>query len=202
MRRLAVKSGATIRTGVEATVELVDILEPDVVVLATGAEPATLPIAGLENALTSKEILTGDVDTGSRVLLIGGGMVGIEVAEFLAVRGKEVTVIEILGEVARDMLPVTRKLTLNRLEKLHVEILTETEVERVNSGTVLVSGPDGEREIGPFDSIVAAAGTRSNSEMAEPLMACGLEVHVVGDAADLKQIIGAVQSAWEVACKI
>jgi pyruvate/2-oxoglutarate dehydrogenase complex dihydrolipoamide dehydrogenase (E3) component len=202
IRRLASRSGATIKTGVEATVELVEILEPDVVVLATGAEPATLQVAGLDGALTGNEVLTENTDTGSRVLVVGGGMVGIEVAEFLATNGKAVTVIEILGDVARDMLPITRKLTLNRLQHLKVEILTETELQRVESGKAVVNGPDGRRELGPFDSVVVAVGTRSSHELAIPLLARGLEVHVVGDAADLKQILGAVQSAWEVACSI
>lgn len=200
--QLASRSGAEVRTGVRATAELVETLEPDVVVLATGASPTTIPVAGLEGALTGEEVLTPTTDTGDNVLVVGGGMVGIEVAEFLAVQGKSVTVVEMLNEIARDMEPITRKLTLNRLQGLPIKILTETVVETVNADRAVVRGPDGERELGPFDSLVVAVGTRSNAELAEPLLDRGLEVHVVGDAAELKQIIGAVHSAWEVACSI
>jgi NADPH-dependent 2,4-dienoyl-CoA reductase/sulfur reductase-like enzyme len=200
--RSAYLSGANIRTGINATTEMVEILEPDVVLLATGAEPVTLPIEGLDGALTAKDVLNQTCDTGNRVLIVGGGLVGIEVAEFLAIRGKTVTVIEMLGDIARDMEPITRKLTLNRLQELPIEIFKETELQSVHAGRALALGPEGERDLGQFDSVVLAVGTRSNHELAVPLMAAGLEVHVVGDAADLKQIIGAVRSAREVACNI
>ncbi len=200
--RLASQSGATIQTGVEATPELVEILEPDVVVLATGANPVSLPIEGLEGALSAEEVLTQNTDAGASALVVGGGLVGIEVAEFLAARGTRVTVVEMLGEIARDMEMITRKLTLKRLQELPIEILTDTVVERVDAGEVVVRGPDGERNLGAFDSIVMAVGTESDSKLAEPLQASELEVHVVGDAAELEQVIGAVKSAWEVACRI
>ena len=177
-------------------------LEPDVVVLATGASPATIPVPGLDEALTGNDVLNQSVDTGRSVLIVGGGMVGIEVAEFLAEQGKIVTVVEMLSEIARDMEPITRKLTLKRLQQFPVEMLTDTVLETVDGGQAKVRGPDGERDLGPFDSVVVAVGTRSNNELAEPLLARGMEVHVVGDAAELDQIIGAVRSAWEVACSI
>lgn len=200
--RLVNASGADIKTGVEATTELVESLEPDVVVLATGAEPAGLSVPGLDRTLTASQVLTEEEDTGTDVLVVGGGTVGIEVAEFLASKGKTVTVIEMLEEVARDMLPITRKLTLRRLGNLPVSILTNTLLESVKDGMAVVRSPEGERELGPFHSIVVAVGTRSNNELAEPLIAKGLSVKTVGDAAELKQILGAVQSAREVACSI
>jgi 2,4-dienoyl-CoA reductase-like NADH-dependent reductase (Old Yellow Enzyme family)/thioredoxin reductase len=200
--RLAYLSGADIRTGVEATTELVVDLEPDVVVLATGAAPMTISVDGLDGALTAEDVLTEAADTGDTVLIVGGGMVGIEVAEFLAVRGKHVTVIEMLGDIARDMEAITRKLTLKRLEQLPLEVLTETVLESVDAGHAIVKGPEGERDLGAFDSVVVAVGTRSNHDLAAPLMGNGLEVHVVGDAAELGQIAGAVRSAWVVACEV
>ena len=200
--RLTSLSGADIRKGVAATAELVEILEPDVVILATGASPATISVAGLDETLTGNDVLTQAAHTGRKVLIVGGGMVGIEVAEFLAAQGKVVTVIEMLNEVARDMEPITRKLTLNRLQQLPVEIFTDTVVQRFDAGRVVVRGPEGERGLGPFDSVVVAVGSQSNNDLAEPLIARGLEVHVVGDARSPEQIIGAVRSAWEVACSV
>lgn len=200
--RLTSRSGADILTGVVATAKQVADLQPDVVVLATGARPAAAAIPGLDAALTGNDVLTGRADTGQRVLIVGGGMVGIEVAEFLASRGKAVTVVELLDEIGRNMEPITRKLTLRRLGQLPVEILTETVLERVREGTATVRGPDGIRQLGPFDSVVVAVGTQSNDELAAPLMARGFEVRVVGDAAEPGHIIGAVSSAWRVACGI
>ncbi len=140
------------------------------------------------------------METGARVLVIGGGLVGIEVAEFLAQRGAEVVVVEMLAEIARDMEPITRKLSLKRLAELPVEVLSETRVSGLApDGKATVEGPEGERALGPFDTVVAAVGTRSRDELSSQLTASEIEVHVVGDAAELAQVQGAVRSAWGVA---
>jgi 2,4-dienoyl-CoA reductase-like NADH-dependent reductase (Old Yellow Enzyme family)/thioredoxin reductase len=197
---LTEQSGADIRRGVEATAEGVAALKPDAVVLATGAEPIIPAIPGLEAALTGEAVLTGAVAAGRRVLVIGGGLVGMEVAEHLGERGCEVVVVEMLEAIARDMEPITRKLTLKRLDSLPVTILTRTTVSRVSpEGRATVEGPDGERELGPFDAVVAAVGTRPRDQLSASLEQLGLEVHLVGDAAELAQVQGAVRSAWEVA---
>ncbi len=197
--RIAQQSGATIRTGQEATVESILADKPDAVIVATGAVPAIPRIPGLDNPLTGEDILTEKVQAGHKVLVIGGGLVGIETAEFLAEQDHEVTVVEMLAEIARDMEPIMRKITMLRLPKLPITILTETVVEKVEDGMVTVSDPSGKRTIGPFDSVVVAVGTRPKDALSEELKNKGLEVHVVGDASDLGQIFGAVQSAWKVA---
>ncbi len=198
--RLAEQSGAEIRRGVDATVESVAALNPDVVVLATGAEPIIPEIPGLKGALTGEDVLSGRVKAGPRVLVIGGGLVGIETAEYLAERGGNVVVVEMLAEIARDMEMITKKLTLKRLPGLPVEIHTETRVTGLTpDGVATVEGPEGARKLGPFDTVVASVGTRSRDELSAQLAEMNIEVHVVGDAAELAQVQGAVRSAWEVA---
>jgi 2,4-dienoyl-CoA reductase-like NADH-dependent reductase (Old Yellow Enzyme family)/thioredoxin reductase len=202
--RLAEQSGAEIRRGVEATSDDLASLRPDLVVLATGAEPVIPKIPGLQGALTGEQVLSGGAETGARVLVIGGGLVGIEVAEHLAARGAtEVTVVEMLAEIARDMEPITRKLTLGRLAALPVTILTETQVLQLSAEVrATIRGPGGERELGPFDAVVVAVGTRSHDPLSASLAALGVEIHRVGDAAELRQVQGAVGSAWELARRL
>jgi 2,4-dienoyl-CoA reductase-like NADH-dependent reductase (Old Yellow Enzyme family)/thioredoxin reductase len=195
----ATHAGAEIRTGTDATMVLLSELAPDVVILATGASPVTLDIPGLQDAATGDQVLAGQADVGQRVLVVGGGLVGIEVAEFLAERGKGVTVVELLDEVARDMELVTRKLTMKRLAKLDVQIRTGTTVTRLADGWATLRTAAGAEQIGPFDSVVVAVGTRPNQELIAPLSASGIESHVVGDALEPRQIMGAVKSAWHVA---
>ncbi len=196
----AVASGVELVTGHEATVETIMAYDPDVVVVATGAKPIVPRIPGLDAPLTGEEVLSGAKDTGDRVLVVGGGLVGIEVAEYLAEAGKHVTVVEMLEDIARDMEMVTRKMTMMRLPKLDVTILTGTKVVRLDRGEAHVETSDGtQRVIGPFDSVVVAVGTRSYDPLSEDLAAKGVETHVVGDARSLGQVLGAVQTAWEVA---
>ncbi len=198
--RLAEQSGAELRRGVEATAEGIAALDPDVVLLATGATPIVPEIPGLGAPLTGEDILSGTAEAGATVLVIGGGLVGIEVAEYLAKRGTEVVVVEMLAEIARDMEPITRKLSLKRLAALPVTVLAETRVSRLGpDGTATVASAGGPRDLGPFDTVVAAVGTRRRDELSAQLTERHLEVHVVGDAAELAQVQGAVRSAWEVA---
>jgi pyruvate/2-oxoglutarate dehydrogenase complex dihydrolipoamide dehydrogenase (E3) component len=198
--RLAEQSGAEIHRGVEAKAEDIAALEPDVAIVATGADPIIPKIPGLDRALTGEEVLSGSVNADGNALIIGGGLVGIEVAEFLAQRGGKVVVVEMLAEIARDMEPITRKLTLKRLAELPVDVLTRSQVTGVaQDGSVTVEGPEGEQTLGPFDNVVVAVGTRSHDELSSQLIAKDIEVYVVGDAAELAQVQGAVRSAWEVA---
>jgi NADH dehydrogenase FAD-containing subunit len=113
-----------------------------------------------------------------------------------------VVVIEAREEVAPDMEPITRSLTLSRLAGLPVEIRTKTTVTRLTAGVASVRGGAHIEKIGPFDSVVVAVGNRRNTELFGPLSARGIEVHVVGDALEAKHIMGAVQSAWRVARSI
>lgn len=195
----ATRSGAEIRTGVDATAEYVAELAPDAVVLATGATPTGLPVPGLEAALAGNDVLSGTAETGRDVLVVGGGLVGIEVAEFLAHAGKRVVVIELLDQIARDMEPITRKLTMKRLAELPIEIRTGTAITGYQDGLASVEYDGRCDQFGPFASVVVAVGTSRNLDLFGPLSARGIEVHVVGDALEPNQILGAVRSAWQVA---
>ena len=197
--RQATHAGADIRAGTQATMPLLEQLAPDAVVLATGASPVMLDVPGLQDAVTGNEVLAGKADTGERVLVIGGGLVGIEVAEYLATRGKRVTIVELLDDIARDMEMITRKMTMKRLANLPVEIRTGTAITQFADAMATVRTEQGSESIGPFDSVVMAVGIRPNRELHEPLSKSGIEMHVVGDALEAGQIMGAVRSAWRVA---
>jgi pyruvate/2-oxoglutarate dehydrogenase complex dihydrolipoamide dehydrogenase (E3) component len=184
--------------GTEATADSVQALAPDVVV-ATGGRPATLPVPGLEQALSGEAVLRGQAVVGARVLIVGGGLVGVELAELLAGQGKAVTIVELLDELARDMEAISRKLILARLGKLPVTLRPGTRIEALADGMAQLNGPAGAERLGPFDSVVVAVGTRPVRELAAALQERGVATHVVGDALEPKQIMQAVRSAWQVA---
>jgi 2,4-dienoyl-CoA reductase-like NADH-dependent reductase (Old Yellow Enzyme family)/thioredoxin reductase len=189
------RSGADIRCGFEATVETIIDFEPDHVVVATGSRPTKPPIPGLKETLTAGQLLAGDSDVGHRVLILGGGLVGIEMAEHLGRAGHEVVVVELLEEIARDMETVTRKMTLSRLQMLPVTIHTETRLVRMDGDEAIVSSADNgaERSIGHFDSVLVAIGHEASDALSEELAAAGLPVTVIGDAREPRQIFDATQ---------
>jgi pyruvate/2-oxoglutarate dehydrogenase complex dihydrolipoamide dehydrogenase (E3) component len=195
-------SNIDLRLSKEVTVKEIRDERPDVVILATGAKPINLSLPGLENPLTGEEVLTGRRRPGRRVLVIGGGMVGLEAAEFLAEREHQITVVELLEEVARDMLPITRKLTLKQLAASGVEVLTGVEVARLEGQRTFIAKDGREQLLGDFDSVVVAVGTRSVNDLEPLLRKEGVAVRVIGDAKKPRQIFDAVKEGHETAAEV
>jgi len=193
--RAVERSGVEIRLGVEATIEDISELNPQKVVIATGSRAIIPDIPGLEDPLTAEEVLTGSRDVGRRVLILGGGLVGIELAEQLAGTGREIAVVELLDDVARDMEAITRTMTLKRLQSLPVEMHTRTRLLRFVRGEARVRDETtgNERTLGHFDSVLVAVGHTSNDPLSAALREAGIAVEVVGDARAPGQVWDATQ---------
>ncbi|MFZ3130534.1 MAG: FAD-dependent oxidoreductase, partial [Desulfosporosinus sp.] len=140
-RRQVAQLGVKVELGLEANQEAVLAFQPDVVILATGGKTIRPALKGIEqgNVYWAVDLLKNDCSKiGEKVAIIGGGQVGVETAEWLAEKGKEVTVIEMLPEVAKDM-PHTVKVPLMlNLQDYGVRILTNTCVKEIASLSVLV----------------------------------------------------------------
>ncbi len=193
---LVERIGVDVRTGIEATVDAIIDVEPDHTIVATGSSPFIPPVPGLDDPLTAEQVLRGDREVGPRVLILGGGLVGIEMAEHLGLADHEVVVVELLDDTARDMEAITRKMTRKRLEKLPVTIHTTTRLVRLDGGEAFVEDADDghERSIGRFDSVLVAIGHKSYDPLSEGLRAAGLAVTVIGDANEPGQIFDATHA--------
>lgn len=196
------RSGIEVVQGEDATVEGIRALEPDAIIIATGSRPIIPDIPGLDACVTVEEVLTRKQEVGQRVLILGGGMMGLEVAEFLASRGKECTVIEALDEVARDMDPISRKMLLKRLDALPVEILKGCKLVRLEDGRPHMSVNGDHLELEPFASVVVTTGSSPRNILPENLGRAGFKVSVVGDAAKPGNIHYAVKSGHRAAMSI
>ena len=194
--REARKAGADIRLGRKVTKEEVEAEDPDAVVLATGGIPLPAAFPGLEDirwALAS-DVLDGLVEVATpSVLLVGGGLVGLEAADFLSARGIRVVLVEMLEEVGTDLDPLPRTMLLKRLEKQGVGIHTGTRILRVGPGEAVVK-KEGERARLPCETLILAVGVEPNRQLAEDLADSGMKLHVVGDARDPR---GAGEAIWE-----
>ena len=187
-------------------IALMDILNqhPDVVVVATGAEPIQPHIRGLEKieCASAHDVVAGRRNVGQRALVVGGGMVGMETAELLAFRGKEVTVVEILDEIARDMESVTRALLMKRIQDLPVAIMTGTRLRSFEEDTVVIERNGRKERLPKFDTVIFAVGSKSMDELSEPLRQRGFEVHTIGDALKPRTILDAVHEGFEAGRRI
>ena len=139
----------------------------------------------------------------SRVLVIGGGLVGSETAEFLADKGREVTVVELRDGIALDMEYKTRQMLMPKLAALGVVFLTETEVLEIGcNGNVKVKTPYLEKELSGFDTVVVALGYRPDAALCADLAAADIDFVQVGDCKKVGKIINGVWEAFQLAYRI
>jgi 2,4-dienoyl-CoA reductase-like NADH-dependent reductase (Old Yellow Enzyme family)/thioredoxin reductase len=197
VRELEVK----VELGEEVTPGLVRELNPDVVILATGASPLIPDISGVEgrNVVTAVQILQGKKEAGEKVVIIGGGQVGSELALFLAEQGKKVSIVEILYGISLDMNLFSRFYLLDKLAELGVEVLANTTAKEITDKGVIALDTEGNRQSIKADTVVLATGFRSNNGLGKKLKGKVTELYTIGDCASLGKVWGAIHSAWRVA---
>lgn len=170
----------------EVTEELVKKVQPDVIVYAAGAVPAIPHIPGVDgkNVVTAFDILAGKVAPGANNVIIGGGAVGTETANWIGMtRGIGSTVVEMTPAIAKDEGPTLPNL-LGDLAKRGVKLMTSTKVLEIKEDGVLVEKSDGTTAIIPADKVIMAAGVRPDHELADKLKSDGYDVRLIGDCSD------------------
>ena len=148
-------------------------------------------------ALT-RELTRHWMPLGKRVAVIGGGLIGVELAEFLSERGREVTVLEESQTLATEMALPRRWRALYTLREHGVRLLTAAAVEEITDAGV-VYRQHGERQVAPADHIIIATGVLDNRSLAEAFAGCAAEIHLVGDCGGVGYIEGALRDAARVA---
>ena len=178
--------------------------KPNAVIVATGAKPLVPPIDGIREAKTISvdDALSGSVSLGEKVLVIGGGGIGAEVADHLSEKGKEVTLIEMKEGIALDLVGHLQHFLNKRLREKGVRILTSTKATRFEKQGVWVEDPQGTRKLEGFDSIVTVLGSTPDDELVESLKRKVPEVYVVGDASKPREVMEALFEGEEIALKI
>ncbi|MEH6585406.1 MAG: FAD-dependent oxidoreductase [Halioglobus sp.] len=138
---------------------------------------------------------------GRHVCIVGGGLVGSELAEFLALRGRKVSLVE-EGEKFAIELPVVRRWrVLEELKELSVVMINNTRLKAVNGRSLILECQGSEVEI-EADTVILASGACGDLSLAELSRAAGVETHVAGDCEGVAYLEGAIRSAHAVANKI
>ncbi|HMM72465.1 MAG TPA: FAD-dependent oxidoreductase, partial [Rhodocyclaceae bacterium] len=154
----------------------------------------------LAGAIGADEALTAPWKIGTRVLVVGGDRLGLETGEFLASRGRKVTIIA-GAHLGTDMGLTTRFHLLNHLRDLGAVIKRKAEVAGV-VGTRVTLRTDGKEEVDEFDSIVLATGYTADDSLAKELGGGALEVHVIGDAANVRDGLAAIADGAAIGLRI
>lgn len=204
LAKMCRKYKVDIRLNNEVDEKLVEKEKPDVVILATGSESVKLDIKGMNNSklLRANDVLLGKVTFGMKTLVVGGGMVGAETADFLGELGRDVTIIDMLPKIAMDVQDFTRRFMFERYENYGVKTITEAKVKEFFEDGITYEKNGQEFSLRGFDSVVCALGVTSYNPLEEKLKGKIPELYVVGDANKVGNAVHALSAAAELAVRI
>ena len=206
--RQTLDCGAEIHLGCEVTPELVEMVNPDAVIVATGSKYIYPKIPGIHNA---KVKAVADVEhhrepIGQNVVVCGGGVVGLECAIMLGMEGKNVTVIDQIPlEKFADGMPVFNHIEVNyQLEKYGVKLVGGQRIVGFDDEGVKTVNADGEKNKFPGDNYVLALGVTPRNELGKELLSRYAEgVYLVGDCVATGRLLAdANQDAFHAAIRI
>ena len=177
------KLGVKVELNKEATPALVKQMKPDVIIIASGSSTFFPPIPGIDKSIVSdaRKVLEGTVKTGDDVVVIGGGEVGIETAEFLGAQGKKVTLVEILPAIGELMVKDVIDYVIDQLVQHKVEILTGTKVEEITADGIVVSSKEQPKRVIKADNVIIATGAKPDKTAQNALQGLAREVYLAGD---------------------
>ena len=180
--------------------------KPDTVIIATGATAKMLAIPGANNVFSATDVLLGKVDPGKSVLIVGGGLVGCETALWLAEKGKHVTIVEALDgllKLAGPLCYANGEMLMQLLHFKKVEVITGSKVvEERPEGFVIQPGEGGQPRTVKADCAVIAIGYNPERTLYDQVKDETDDIHLIGDAQQVQNIMYAIWGAYEVARNI
>ena len=175
----------------------------DAIIVATGGRELVPPIPGIEKADFAIPVLTGEIPAAEEMTIIGGGLVGCELAVHFCMNGKKIRIVEMAPELMMNARPATpvMQCVMEYLERFQVEICVNTKLCEVEDGGIVVMR-DGVLEDIPTRQAVLALGYRADTTLYDALYRRYPEVYNIGDSRQFKDIMQGIEDAFEVASLI
>lgn len=206
IRRAAKLHNLFVFCNTQATTELVKSLNPDIIVNATGSEPTLPPIRGLHELVDKEDSHVATVlkmieripeypehMEGRKVVIIGGGAVGLDVMEFFTERGARVSMVEMLPMIGNGLDPVSRCDIHAKLKKYQVEQMVNTMLQEIRNDRFIVKTPQDEIKELPFDYGFICLGMKASTpvlkELEETFSDTNVEIINIGDSKRARRII-------------
>ena len=200
--------------GQEATLPLIKALHPNIIVNSTGSNPLLPPIKGLHDHIDKEgskvASITGMINhladypedcTGKKVVVVGGGAVGLDVVEYFAPKGAQVSIVEMMPQIGKDLDPVSKCGTNTLMREHNVNQMTETALCEVKADAFTVKANGEEKDL-PFDYGFVCLGMRANApvldEIREAFADTNVEIINIGDSVRARRIIDGVQEGHNI----
>jgi 2,4-dienoyl-CoA reductase-like NADH-dependent reductase (Old Yellow Enzyme family)/NADPH-dependent 2,4-dienoyl-CoA reductase/sulfur reductase-like enzyme len=198
IRQLA-KLKVEVVTGRPFDPKLLEVKRPDVLIIATGADNASMADCSAKNIICGEQVLAGKIPRGQKILVLGGSSFGAEIADYLCGLQKDVTIVERKEDVALDLPSNIKRFLRRRLDQQGVHIRAGNRVLAINKDDVVVESINGIETLAGFDCIIAALGFKSNDSLVKQSRNKVDQVIVIGDAAEPREITDALSDALDAA---
>ncbi|MBI9075239.1 MAG: FAD-dependent oxidoreductase [Desulfatibacillum sp.] len=198
------KMGVDVKTGVTVTDDMLEKGAPEAVILAIGGRKIVPNIKGLDQPIfcDAWQVLNREKPAGKNVVVIGGGLIGMETADFLSEQGSHVTLVEMLKESPVLKFTGHGYQLHKRLRTAGVQFHFGTTVSTIGADRVTLCCDHKDEVLEGIDQVVLAAGMEPRTELKETLQKLGIRHFVVGDAVQVRRIIEATEegarAAWEI----
>lgn len=178
LKRLGVK----VKLNKRATLDSVKEMNPDAVIIATGSKSLVPPVSGIDRSIVvdARDVIVGKAKVGNRVVIIGGGEVGMETAHMLAKEGKKITMV-VRTKMGKGMVKAVFAYIHGELSRYGAEMLTDTSIEEINDSGVTIVDQAGNKRFIEADTVVLAAGAKSERSLHDALEDVVPEIHLAGD---------------------
>jgi NADPH-dependent 2,4-dienoyl-CoA reductase/sulfur reductase-like enzyme len=193
------EAGVRVFLNKEVNRKMVQENNPEAVVIATGATPMIPEVPGIrgKNVVLAWDVLTGKAEVGQEVVIIGGGLVGLDTALHLAKQGKNVSVVEMLDEIARGVPWLRRWVLKQSLMDYRVCLYPGITLHSITEKGVGVI--DGYQMLFlKADTVVLATGSKADNELAEQLKGLVLQLYTIGDCVGPRNSMEAIHEGFRV----
>jgi len=204
---MAKKLAVEMKFGIEVNPKFMrsQLHQYDAAVLAVGARinrAALRDIDGHERLLDAFAVAQGKAAVGRRVVVIGGGKIGLTLAESLKKGGHEVTIVEASKRIAGDVMPTFKWRHTTWIEELGIPVLTSARVRKVDEEGATVADDKGKETVVPADSVVAAAPRIADQALFHEFEWMVDELHGCGDALIPRGLDAAIREGYRLGCRL
>ncbi len=198
--RALARLGVDIRLGTKVTRSFVEAIKPDVLMLAIGSRPMIPAIEGVggKNVLQPQEAFRSPDLVGKKVVVIGAGLVGCELAIYLDMLGRDVQVVEMGKTYKVDGMSAHGKVISKEFRQRGMSVKFNTTATRITDKGLECEGSEGATLI-PADTVITAVGQTPLFKETEEFLGSAPFVHMIGDCVGVKNISCAVKTAYTVA---
>ncbi len=199
LKRRIQQFGIKVTLNKQVDAEGIKAFSPDVVVLATGSKFVLPEIEGVNNpkVVTAINALKNDEDVGEKITIIGGGVVGLETAEYFAEKGKKITLIEMQKDVGLNMPFLTKAPLLLNLQENGVTILTNAFVQKIMQGHIEIE-LEGIKKRPAYDTIILSTGGQADDQFKKELINSDFSLYSVGNCHQQGDLLTAIHDGFMV----